>query len=139
MADFSSSHLNSRTTAAAHEEYDRDVNSISPMTYDEYRDMRTPTPQAFQREPVPSKSGSGTTIPDFDRPGGLGLAPEDEALYEETDVQWKAVAKPMRLGRATVMCLIFNRMIGEFRVYCYTLVNWFLTRAQVLEYFVHQR
>lgn len=116
MADFSYSNLNPRTAAAANDEYDLSVNSVSPMAYDEYRDVRTPTPQAFRTEPVLSTSGSGVTIPDFDRPGGRGLAPEDEILLQEADVRWKAVAKPMRLGRATVMCLIFNRMIGEFVV-----------------------
>lgn len=44
----------------------------------------------------------------------MGLAPDDEFLLNEADVHAKAVAKPMRLGSLTVMCLIFNRMIGEF-------------------------
>lgn len=48
----------------------------------------------------------------FDLPGGRDMDPDDELLLQETDVRWRAVAKPLRLGRATVMCLIFNRMIG---------------------------
>lgn len=48
MADFSYYNLNPCTAAAANDEYDRSVNSVSPMASDEYRDMRTPTPQAFK-------------------------------------------------------------------------------------------
>ena len=48
----------------------------------------------------------------FDLPGGQADDPDDDQLLEEADVHWRAIAKPLRLGRATVMCLIFNRMIG---------------------------
>jgi hypothetical protein len=52
-------------------------------------------------------------VPGFAEPGGQGLSAEDE-MFLDADVHWRGVAKPMRLGRWTVMCLIFNRMIGEF-------------------------
>ena len=47
----------------------------------------------------------------FDRPCGLGIAEEDEEFLD-ADVHWAGLAKPFRLRQATVMCLIFNRMIG---------------------------
>lgn len=63
----------------------------------------------------PSKSTlDGSHVTDtasFDRPGGLGMSEEDERFLE-ADVRWTGLAKPFRLRKATVMCLIFNRMIG---------------------------
>lgn len=106
---------NPRPAAAAAHENNRDVNNISPLAYDEYRNGNTLNPTTYDNYQLPSTStlqGSGVMSPAFDQPGGRGLAPEDEVMLQEADVHWRAVAKPMRLGRATVMCLIFNRMIG---------------------------
>jgi hypothetical protein len=57
-----------------------------------------------------------------EQPGGLGVAEEDEAFFN-ADVKWRGVAKPMRLGRVTVMCMIFNRMIGK---YCLLVSTWIM-------------
>lgn len=51
-------------------------------------------------------------VASFDRPGGLGMSEEDERFLD-ADVRWTGLAKPFRIREATVMCLIFNRMIGE--------------------------
>lgn len=102
MADHQ--YFNPNTHLAPTHENTRNVNNASPMTYDDYRTANTHTPTAYDNYPV---------SPTFDQPGGRGLAPEDEIMLQEADVHWRGVAKPMRLGRATVMCLIFNRMIGE--------------------------
>jgi hypothetical protein len=49
----------------------------------------------------------------FDRPGGMGLGGQDY-VFEHADVQWRGViVKNMQLRRITVMCMIFNRMIGK--------------------------
>lgn len=53
-----------------------------------------------------------TETASFDRPGGLGMSEEDERFLE-ADVRWTGLAKPFRIRKATVMCLIFNRMIGK--------------------------
>jgi hypothetical protein len=47
----------------------------------------------------------------FDQPGGQGLPEEDEQLLRAA-VQSRGTAKPRRLREFTVMCMIFNRMIG---------------------------
>lgn len=65
---------------------------------------------------LPSRSTLGgsheTDSISFDRPCGLGMAEEDEKFLD-ADVHWAGLAKPFRLRQATVMCLIFNRMIGQ--------------------------
>lgn len=51
----------------------------------------------------------------FDGPGGVADDPDDEQVLKEAGgggQHFRGIAKPLRLGRATVMCLIFNRMIG---------------------------
>jgi hypothetical protein len=55
---------------------------------------------------------SASRMQGFDRPGGIGLSEEDEAFLRDADVHVKSPAKPMRLRKLTVMCMIFNRMIG---------------------------
>ena len=98
-----------------------------PMTERYYSNSPSPfsTAKSFEDglsvdsvSPIPTNHqaahGNGVAAATPDQPGGMGLAPEDEFLLNEADVHAKAVAKPMRLGSLTVMCLIFNRMIGEF-------------------------
>ena len=74
----------------------------------------------YQNMGFPSKStldeSHVTETASFDRPGGLGMSEEDERFLE-ADVRWTGLAKPFRLRKATVMCLIFNRMIGSFLGY----------------------
>lgn len=53
------------------------------------------------------------TVSSFDQPGGLGMADEDEEFSQEAAIISTALAKPFRLRQITVMCMIFNRMIGE--------------------------
>lgn len=55
-----------------------------------------------------------------DQPGGLGL-PKEEEIYG--DVHWSAYAPPLRLRGTTVMCLIFNRMIGMFPTYLVEIIT----------------
>jgi hypothetical protein len=50
----------------------------------------------------------------FDQPGGLGMAEEDELFSQEAAISSTALARPFRLRQITVMCMIFNRMIGKF-------------------------
>lgn len=102
---------------------DRNQHNLSPTSYEAYTAStgRTPLNQPFDvydnspflnHGATPSPRGAPEPAPAFDQPGGRGFADEDEDMLQNADVTWRAVAKPMRLGRATVMCLIFNRMIG---------------------------
>lgn len=102
---------------------DRNQHNLSPTSYEAYTAStgRTPLNQpfhAYDNSPfpnhgaTPSPNGAPGPASAFDQPGGRGFADEDENMLQNADVTWRAVAKPMRLGRATVMCLIFNRMIG---------------------------
>ncbi|KFY04726.1 hypothetical protein O988_00569 [Pseudogymnoascus sp. VKM F-3808] len=103
-------------------------NSPSPFStaksYEDGRSVDSVSPIPTNHQAAAHGNGVAAAAPD--QPGGMGLAPEDEFLLNEADVHAKAVAKPMRLGSLTVMCLIFNRMIGTgiFRtpavVYSYT-------------------
>jgi len=52
----------------------------------------------------------------FDQPGGLGMAEEDELFSQDAAISSTALAKPFRLREFTVMCMIFNRMIGKLLV-----------------------
>jgi hypothetical protein len=91
-------------------------NSPSPFStaksYEDGRSVDSVSPIPTNHQAAAHGNGVAAAAPD--QPGGMGLAPEDEFLLNEADVHAKAVAKPMRLGSLTVMCLIFNRMIGEF-------------------------
>ncbi|KFZ15936.1 hypothetical protein V502_05328 [Pseudogymnoascus sp. VKM F-4520 (FW-2644)] len=117
MSDYSYSNSPSPFSTAKSYEDSRSVDSVSPMPTNR---------QTHNRESNTSTHGKGDAAAAPDQPGGMGLGPEDEFLLNEADVHAKAVAKPMRLGSLTVMCLIFNRMIGTgiFRtpavVYTYT-------------------
>ncbi|KFY96181.1 hypothetical protein V498_02839 [Pseudogymnoascus sp. VKM F-4517 (FW-2822)] len=117
MSDYSYSNSPSPFSTAKSYGDSRSVDSVSPMPTNR---------QAYNRESNTSAHGNGVAAVASNQPGGMGLAPEDEFLLNEADVHAKAVAKPMRLGSLTVMCLIFNRMIGTgiFRtpalVYTYT-------------------
>lgn len=105
MTEYSYSNSPSPFSVAKSYDDGRSVDSVSPI----------PTnPQAQNRESNTPAYGNGVPATAPNQPGGMGLAPEDEFLLNEADVHAKAVAKPMRLGSLTVMCLIFNRMIGEF-------------------------
>ncbi|OBT53766.1 hypothetical protein VE04_06635 [Pseudogymnoascus sp. 24MN13] len=101
-------------------------NSPSPFSVAKSYDDGRSVDSAQNRESNTPAYGNGVPATAPNQPGGMGLAPEDEFLLNEADVHAKAVAKPMRLGSLTVMCLIFNRMIGTgiFRtpavVYSYT-------------------
>ncbi|KFY45977.1 hypothetical protein V494_00677 [Pseudogymnoascus sp. VKM F-4513 (FW-928)] len=116
MTEYYSNSPSPFSTAKSHED-GRSVDSISPLPTDR---------QTHSHESNTAAQGNGVTAPALDQSGGMGLAPEDEFLLNDADVHAKAVAKPMRLGSLTVMCLIFNRMIGTgiFRtpalVYTYT-------------------
>ena len=104
MTDYSYSNSPSPfSTAKSYE--DGSVDSVSPIPTNQ---------QTYNRESNTSAHGNGVAAAAPGQPGGMGLAPEDEFLLNEADIHAKAVAKPMRLGSLTVMCLIFNRMIGEF-------------------------
>jgi hypothetical protein len=65
----------------------------------------------------------------FDQPRGLGF-PDGDGMSVRQYITSKGVAKPMRLRKMTVMCMIFNRMIGILsllllREICLTLArNW---------------
>jgi len=74
------------------------------------------TAGSFQMKSISSRSTLDEShvaeTASFDRPGGMGMAEEDERFLE-ADVRWTGLAKPFRIRKATVMCLIFNRMIGK--------------------------
>lgn len=106
MPDYSYSNSPSPFSAAKSFEDGRSVDSVSPIP--------TTNRQTHNHESNTPAYGNGVAVVAPDQPGGMGLAPEDEFLLNEADVHAKAVAKPMRLGSLTVMCLIFNRMIGKF-------------------------
>lgn len=74
-----------------------------------YREARLQSTSTMEMSPTPN----------FDQPGGLPLEEEDEQFLR-AEIQWKGIAKPMRLRQVTVMCLIFNRMIGKF---CFRVLN----------------
>lgn len=62
-----------------------------------------PTGEAVQQQEMTS----------FDQPGGMGLGNGDH-IFEHADVKWRSViVKKMQLSRMTVICMIFNRMIGK--------------------------
>jgi hypothetical protein len=68
---------------------------------------------AGQQDPIKSSStlyAGGTA--GFDQPGGLGLHEADKRFLNAV-VQAKGVEKPVKLREITVMCMIFNRMIGQ--------------------------
>jgi len=58
---------------------------------------------------------SAHDVSSFDQPGGLGMADEDRLFSQEAAISSTALAKPFRLRQVTVMCMIFNRMIGKFQ------------------------
>jgi hypothetical protein len=51
-----------------------------------------------------------------DGPGGLGLSEGEQRLAQEGDMHYRGVMST-QLHRLTVMCLIFNRMIGMYSSY----------------------
>jgi hypothetical protein len=104
MTDYSYSNSPSPFSIAKSYDDGHSLDSVSPMPTNR---------QAHNHESNTPAHGNGVPATAPDQPGGMGLAPEDEFLLNEADVHAKAVAKPMRLGSLTVMCLIFNRMIGE--------------------------
>lgn len=104
MMNYSFSNSPSPFSMAKSHEDSRSVDSVSPIPTNRQTQNRESNTPAY---------GNGVAATGPDQPGGMGLAPEDEFLLNEADVHAKAVAKPMRLGSLTVMCLIFNRMIGE--------------------------
>ena len=106
-------------------------NNVQPLSHQTQGGHNNPNPPsgisqyASPPNPAPNRASAvaaeqplenyaGDVEMEHDRPGGRGIALRDRVfLNHAKTVTTKAVAKPMRLGRATVMCLIFNRMIGE--------------------------
>lgn len=68
-------------------------------------DYRRQSPDSPKPEMAESEDNDGV--------GGMGLSDQQRRLIQEGDVHYRGVMS-MQLRRVTVMCLIFNRMIGIY-------------------------